>query len=630
VTTTTGTAVSLNSVGGNFTFTSISSNGGSNGIVLSNATGSFSVTGDGATAGSGGTLQNMTGADNSSATPVGTSIVLNNAQNVSLAFMHISSNSNYGIRGASVTGLTLDHILIDGQNGNNEASPFEEGSIRIDNLFGIAAITNSDISGGYDNNVLIRNSSGTLNRLTIDHTHFGLTYDSNTNGGSSIIFEGPATASAGGTTMNLTVSNSTFDGSRGAVIIATSHGASSGTASMDVSLVNNTITNIDTHILSGATGMLLEGGDNGVSDFTFNVSGNQISTTASGGAKGAAINIYEATNSFAGTVFNGTVANNVIGKVAVAASGAPNSAPALWIQAHGAGTYTTLIQGNSITQYGEEAIDLQRTQGSGTLNASLFANTVTNPDPLNAFAGLNIEQGALSSDSGTMNLVIGSATDTTKQNDFSNGDPNNVSDIQVLRAGSSTTVLNLSKNGSASSTVTNVLKDDNANPANTVVFIPTTGNMNLVTTLPATPVSVTLGAFPASSAQVGTAYNAANTAIAASGGTSPYTFSIVGGALPAGLSLSSAGVLSGTPTASGSFSFTIGATDSSTAKNAGTRSYTMTVSAPAANQIVLSPASLNAGTVGTAYSQTITASGSTAPFHFAISAGALPPGLVLV
>jgi PKD repeat protein/photosystem II stability/assembly factor-like uncharacterized protein len=48
----------------------------------------------------------------------------------------------------------------------------------------------------------------------------------------------------------------------------------------------------------------------------------------------------------------------------------------------------------------------------------------------------------------------------------------------------------------------------------------------------------------------------------ASGWTSPYTASILSGSLPPGLSLGSAGVLSGTPTASGTYSFTVGAEDS--------------------------------------------------------------------
>ena len=116
---------------------------------------------------------------------------------------------------------------------------------------------------------------------------------------------------------------------------------------------------------------------------------------------------------------------------------------------------------------------------------------------------------------------------------------------------------------------------------------------------------------------------------AASGGTSPYTYSLTAGALPAGMALSSAGVLSGTPTAAGTFNFTIRAADSSTGAGApftASQSYSLTVTAPT---ITLAPASLPAASGGTAYSQTITASGGNGGYTYSLSAGALPPGIAL-
>ena len=59
---------------------------------------------------------------------------------------------------------------------------------------------------------------------------------------------------------------------------------------------------------------------------------------------------------------------------------------------------------------------------------------------------------------------------------------------------------------------------------------------------------------------VGTAYSAM---LSAPGGVSPETWSVKAGSLPPGLKLSSAGKITGTPTASGTFAFTVGVTDSS-------------------------------------------------------------------
>src|SRR5262249_11705115 len=69
----------------------------------------------------------------------------------------------------------------------------------------------------------------------------------------------------------------------------------------------------------------------------------------------------------------------------------------------------------------------------------------------------------------------------------------------------------------------------------------------------------------------------------ATGGVGPYTFAVTGGALPPGLALDASGLLSGTPTQAGTFSFTVQATDSSPAPGpfVGTRDYTLTVASVA-------------------------------------------------
>ena len=94
--------------------------------------------------------------------------------------------------------------------------------------------------------------------------------------------------------------------------------------------------------------------------------------------------------------------------------------------------------------------------------------------------------------------------------------------------------------------------------------------------IPVTPVPV---AVVLHDGMVGLAYSET---ISAQGGTGSYTFSVLGGALPSSTSLTtSTGVISGTPTVAGTYSFTIQVTDS--LGNTGSQSFSITVSAAAAS-----------------------------------------------
>jgi hypothetical protein len=104
------------------------------------------------------------------------------------------------------------------------------------------------------------------------------------------------------------------------------------------------------------------------------------------------------------------------------------------------------------------------------------------------------------------------------------------------------------------------------------------------------------------------------------------SYSLLTGSLPPGLNLNPAtGQLSGLATATGTYNFTI-RTVSASSCNA-TQAYTLAVTCPT---ITLNPAqaSLPGGTVGTAYSQTLSATPA-GNYSFAKTSGALPPGLTL-
>lgn len=125
----------------------------------------------------------------------------------------------------------------------------------------------------------------------------------------------------------------------------------------------------------------------------------------------------------------------------------------------------------------------------------------------------------------------------------------------------------------------------------------------------------------------GNVTNPFSATLAASGGVAPYSWSLVSGTLPPGLALSPAGVISGTPTATGTSTFTVKAIDSAlpTAETS-TEPVTMTV---APRTLTITTAAVAAAKVGTAYSQSLSAAMGTAPLHWSITGGALPAGLAL-
>ncbi|UPG93877.1 autotransporter domain-containing protein [Luteibacter aegosomatissinici] len=127
---------------------------------------------------------------------------------------------------------------------------------------------------------------------------------------------------------------------------------------------------------------------------------------------------------------------------------------------------------------------------------------------------------------------------------------------------------------------------------------------------------------PLPTATGGSAYSLT---LSSSGGAAPYSYNLIAGTFPLGMTPSSAGTIAGTPITAGVFNFTMRVIDA--ASQTATKTYQLTVNAPA---VALTPSTLPQGKVAVAYATTtLTASGGTAPYHFAVSTGTLPPGLVL-
>lgn len=138
------------------------------------------------------------------------------------------------------------------------------------------------------------------------------------------------------------------------------------------------------------------------------------------------------------------------------------------------------------------------------------------------------------------------------------------------------------------------------------------------------PLAITTMAPPGGN--VGATYNQT---LSADGGVPGYVWSLnpASNPLPAELALTETGIISGTPTVAGTTTIIVNVADSAGAT--ATTEFTLTIYAPGVQPLAITTAALPAGTVGTGYNATLTATGGTGAKSWSVSAGSLPIGVSL-
>ncbi|MEO8275580.1 MAG: cadherin-like domain-containing protein [Thermoanaerobaculia bacterium] len=365
ITSTTGTALNVanSTIGASgLNFQSISSNGAASGIVLTTtgSAGGLTVSGTGSS-GSGGTVQNSSGPG----------ISLSSTSAVSLASMKIQSGGDDGIRGTSVTGLNLNDVQV-ASNGNAAG----ETGIDLSGLLGSSTWSAVTVTGSAENNVAIRNTSGTLTGLTVT----GSTFSSNSSiGGDGFLIDASGTAS-----MTASIMSSTFSANRDDHFQA----AAANSAAINVIFSGNTLTGGHATALGQGITLNAATGIPGYSgSVIYDIDNNSIN-----GAILNAITVNLGTSANTATM-QGKIRNNQIGTVGIVRSGSAQGS-GIDIEAHGNGTHTTSVTNNVIRQTFDRGISVLANDGNGTINMTVTGNNASHSDGTNSREGFFINNGS--------------------------------------------------------------------------------------------------------------------------------------------------------------------------------------------------------------------------------------------
>lgn len=345
----TATAVNISKASGttplNITLTSVSSNGGTaSGIMIQNTGGSFTVNGDGANTAkggnaTGGTIANKDDGGTDGTTNVGTGVFLSNATNITLRRVQLNDLKNFGIRGLSVTGFTLQYSTINGANGDTAAGT--EGSVSFgtpnpggaNGMLGSGLIDNCKISGGVEHNMEFYNQSGNLNALTISNSD--VKSNSAATGGDGIQMEMDGSAST-----TVSIQTCLFDDNRSQAVQTTAVGSSTVDLTINGCTLQRTTQGTEGFVLQNAAS----------AHMTLHVTNNNCT-----GINGAVILVGEvAGNATSASSMSAVISGNTI----THATTATNSAIIAFLSSTIGQTASSniLIDSNTVTENGTSGV----------------------------------------------------------------------------------------------------------------------------------------------------------------------------------------------------------------------------------------------------------------------------------
>ena len=427
------------------TFKSVSQNGGAKAITVNGAgtLGTFSITGTGTTAGSGGTIQNTTGRAAEFLTfnkASGNSVDLQNMtfnNNVSSATSPTATSGTCGTHAgggnastcqsvlffSSVTGIAVTNTTIDGTTKSSQGQGIVGNDIKNLSLTQVSVL-----KAGNENFEVGLKLVGVEGTVTLDRCSMRFNQ-------SQAVYAEPYTNA-----MNMTVSggtygdNSAFGANAQQGILVVYQGTSSGTTTIqqDITATGSTFQNILNHAISvqNATNNTIALNVNGATftacnaaldmpngtpgntgAYNFNITNNVMSSIV---AQASVMNCF---NRSTGTQ-QGSITGNTIGNAGVAGSGCATAGcdGIRLTQQTSSGMIKATVSNNFIHRVQESGIFALANVGTGDLSLVIQGNTITNSDNVGGSATqpIHIESGASAGDTNSVCTVIGGAAAAQK------------------------------------------------------------------------------------------------------------------------------------------------------------------------------------------------------------------------
>jgi hypothetical protein len=359
----------------NMTFRSISANGATNGISLTNTgtQGNLVVTGDGGVSnnGSGGTIQATTAEG----------VLLSGTRNVSLSYLNITNSGTDGIRITNVNGFTLHRSNISDAVGTAPADKAIDvgdfttgtavnGSITLtNNVIGPAAGSSSP-----HDSLAVGIGSGTSSWNVT-----GNTFRNTGNAGINLELRGSAVVSA------FDVIGCTFAGAGFATSARGVFANNLDDSVLALTIQNSIFTDNNIHI-----DLNQQNDTDPVGGSTYRILNNTTMT----GARSHAINVFAAAGTFGGTL-TGTVQGNVIGSGAVVGSGSATG-NGIRVNVNGGSDGTLKLDNNLIRQTpGGRGIEIIGRNGTGGLDVTVTNNNVDPQATSNPLAAIFVQSNCL-------------------------------------------------------------------------------------------------------------------------------------------------------------------------------------------------------------------------------------------